>query len=261
VARINLRIAFPEWSEAQRERVLEAALANMARGLVEVAFLRDLRRENLDELFEFEGLERIDRARAASKSGAAIALTGHFGSFELLAPVLSLRGYPVSLVYRPRTDPGIERIIDGWRTRAGVETIPRGQAARATLRALRDGRCVGMPLDQDVGRREGVFVPFFSRLACTRDGPARIAVRAGVEVVPIFLFRIGASARHRVRVYDPVPLVREGDPDAAARENTWRMNKVFEAAIREAPDHWAWTHRRWRTQPPGDPRPYPSRRR
>jgi KDO2-lipid IV(A) lauroyltransferase len=107
-----------------------------------------------------------------------------------------------------------------------------------------------MPLDQNASRREGVFVPFFGRLACTRDGPARVAMKTGTPVLPVFIERIGDTMRHRVRAEPPLELVPEGaDRDAALVENVARMTAAIEAAIRNAPDQWIWTHRRWKTRP------------
>jgi KDO2-lipid IV(A) lauroyltransferase len=121
---------------------------------------------------------------------------------------------------------------------------------------------LGVFYDQDSPRSEGVFVPFFGRLACTRDGPARLALRLGVPVVPAFLYREQDGEHHTLRIHPPVALP-EGAPDAetATVELAARMTHAIEQAVRERPDLFAWAHRRWRTQPPGEPRPYPSRRR
>jgi len=108
-------------------------------------------------------------------------------------------------------------------------------------------------------------VPFFGRLASTRSGPIRIAMRLGVPVLPVFMGRQRDGRSHVVRVEEPLDLVRgaeaEADPEAAIVENVARATRCIEDAIRDAPEQWVWTHRRWRTQPHGEPRPYPSKRR
>jgi KDO2-lipid IV(A) lauroyltransferase len=172
---------------------------------------------------------------------------------------MALRGFPITIVYRERA-PALEALMRSWRELHGTTTIPRGSAARGVLRALREGRIVAMTLDQDTPRREGIFVPFFTRLACTRDAPARIAMRTGTPVMPAFLFRRDGSHRHEIRCFPALALEPAGgDAEGALRENVRRMVRAIEEAIREAPDQWAWSHRRWRTQPPGEARPYPSR--
>jgi KDO2-lipid IV(A) lauroyltransferase len=209
-----------------------------------------------------EGLENLEVARKESESGGVIALTAHFGSWEFLAAAMVARGLPVTLVHRARDNPLLEELIGSLRERGGSELFTRGSAARAAIRALRDGKILAMTYDQNCGREEGVFVPFFGRLACTRTGPPRIAMRTGAPVLPVFVERQDGSARHRVRILPALELLPEGeDREAAVRENARRMTQAIEAAIRRVPDHWAWVHRRWRTQPKGEPKPYPSRRR
>jgi KDO2-lipid IV(A) lauroyltransferase len=255
-ALVNLRIAFPGWSEFRRRSVAEASFANLGRGLAELAFLPRLTPENVREVVALDGLEHLEAAQRASPCGGVIALTAHLGNWELFAAAVGLLGIPLTVVYRERS-PLLEGLVRGWRERGATLTVPRGSAARATLRALREGRVVAMPLDQDSPEHEGVFAPFFTRLACTRDGPARIALRTGAPVLPVFLLRRGTSGRHLFRIRPALQLDPAGaDASHAVLANVRRMNAALEEAIREAPEQWTWTHRRWRTVPPGEPRPY-----
>jgi KDO2-lipid IV(A) lauroyltransferase len=261
VGRVNLRIAFPEWTESRRRSVLAESCANLARSFVELALLSREDPEELRRLVTIEGLEHLEKARQVSKTGGVIALTAHLGSWELLAAAMVAYGLPVTVVYRTRDNPLIEELLGSLRSRGGSELFARGSAARAGLRALREGRILTMLYDQNCRREEGVFVPFFGRLACARTGPPRIAMRTGAPVLPAFVEREGSSARHRVRILPALPILPAGgDPEAATRENARRMTQVIEEEIRRVPDHWIWGHRRWRTQPKGEPKPYPSRR-
>jgi KDO2-lipid IV(A) lauroyltransferase len=246
----HLRIAFPEWRERERRAVLERSFANLARSFVELCTLGSLSREELRALVDVEGFEHFEAARRVLPGGGVVALTAHFGNWEILAAIMAAHGIPIAVVQRPRDNPLLDDLAGRLRAAGGVELLPRGSAARGVLRALRDGKVVAMPLDQNAARREGVFVPFFGRLACTRDGPARIAMKTGAPVLPVFIERIGDTLRHRVHAHPPLDLVPEGDDrDAAVVENVARMTSVIEAAIRHAPDQWIWTHRRWKTRP------------
>ena len=104
---------------------------------------------------------------------------------------MTAHGIPIAVIQRPRDNPLLDELVAEIRGHNGAEMLPRGYAARAALRGLRDGKVVAMTLDQNASRREGVFVPFFGRPACTRDGPARIAMRTGAPVFPVFIERIG----------------------------------------------------------------------
>lgn len=259
-ARVNLRIAFPERSERWRQRVLEESFANLARSFVEFAQLARLDREALRGRVAIEGLEHLHEARRRSRTGGVAVLTAHFGSWELLQAAMAAEGFPLAVVARRRDSPIVDELVARLRGRGGTELLRRGNAALGARRALREGRILAMPLDQNAPRDEGMFVPFFGRLACTRDGPVRLIMRSGASVLPVFVFREGGGGHHVARVQPPLELAAGDDREAAVRENTARMTRVIEDAIREAPDHWTWIHRRWRTAPPGEPHPYGRRR-
>lgn len=261
-ADINLALAFPEWSEAERRRVLVASFANLGRCIAEVFLLQGDRREQLLDGLTIEGLDHYETAKQVSESGGMIVLTAHFGSWELCGAAMAHRGYPLSVVHHDVGNPYLERMVSGWRHAAKVEEIRLGRAAMGVFRGLAKGRLVTLLLDQNAQREEGVFVPFLGRLALTRSGPASIAMNRSVPVLPVFVFRVGGTSRHVVRVYPPLEIEPgDADPEAALTRNVARMNLAIETAVREAPDHWLWAHRRFKTTPEGEPSPYPRSRR
>ena len=257
VARENLRIAFPHWSEAEREAVLVRSFENIGRSVAEFARLGRLGPEALRERVRLEGLEHVEAARAQSKTGGVVAITGHFGSWEMLAAAMAAHGYPFVAVQKPRESPLLDAIVERYRRAGGAEVLARGNAALSVMRSLAEGKAVAILYDQDAPKDEGVFVPFFGRLASTRDGPVKIALRARAAVLPVFLHRVGTSSLHVARFRAPIPMVRGGGIplEEAVRENARRMTLAIEDEIRTAPDHWSWVHRRWKTQPPGEPAP------
>jgi KDO2-lipid IV(A) lauroyltransferase len=254
-ARVNLRIAFPEWSEAERERVLAASFENLGRGLVELAWLGRRDPRTLAASVRVEGAHHVSAARARASGAGLIVLTAHFGSWEFFAAAMAAHGFPVTTVHRARDDAGLDEVLREQRAEAGAAYLQRGGAAFGALRALQRGDLLALPFDQNAHRGHGVFVPFFGRLAATPTGPVRLAMRTRAPVVPAFLARDGADPlRHVARFYPPLELA-PGDGDAIVLENARRMTRAVEDAVRSAPEQWVWAHRRWRTQPDGEPRP------
>jgi KDO2-lipid IV(A) lauroyltransferase len=149
-----------------------------------------------------------------------------------------------------------------------LEELKMGpRAVTGVLRALRKGRKLVLLADQNAKPEEGVFVPFFGHLACTRSAPALIAMRRGVPILPAFVYREGQSARHVVQLSPPLELESSAvEPEKALLTNVARLTRSIEDAVRRAPDHWLWLHRRWRTRPPtsdamkGGETLYPTRR-
>lgn len=261
---MNLELAFPDRTHAERERILQRSFENTGRSLAEVVLLHGRHREEMLERVRVEGLENLAAARASTPHGGAFILTGHFGSWELGGAVFASRGYPVTSVHRARGDRGLEELATRWRETSGQEVVALGEAGLGALRAVRSGRLVLMLIDQNARRREGVFAPFFGVPASTRFGPARLATRLGVPVVPAFIHRVGEGGDHVGRIHPALELCREADEPSAAgavlEENVARMNRVIEDVVRAEPEQWMWAHRRFRTRPPGEPPLYPVRR-
>ncbi|MBW1882661.1 MAG: hypothetical protein JRJ58_03990 [Deltaproteobacteria bacterium] len=266
-ARINLQIAFPERSPESRERILLESFANLGRSFAEVCQMHvqdnAIDGRGSSRLFDrvsIVGRENLARAERLSGQRGALVLTAHFGSWEFCAAALSRQALPVSVVQHGFENPHVEQIVTAWRQRAGLETLTMGGAALGVFRALARGRYVALLMDQNASLEDGVFAPFFSRLASTRSGPVLLAMTRETPVVPVFFFRVGKSGEHVARI--GAPLILEGaqqDPEKALVRNVERINAAIEAAIREAPEQWIWSHRRFKTQPPGADSIYPSR--
>ena len=254
---INLAIAFPERSAAERRAILVASYRNLGRMVAECAHLGRLTPANVRSVVGFadETYWAHVLPRQPTMSGILV-LTGHFGNWELFAYTHGLLGHPVHLVHQTIKNPLIDAFVARLRGRAGTRLLRKHGAARGVLRALEECNVMVLPLDQNASRRTGVFVDFFGRPASTNSGFARIVARTGVPVYPAFLVREGTGPRHRIVILPRVPFASMADRDQAACEFTQRCTAVLEDMIRRHPDHWLWTHKRWRTRPLGEPNLY-----
>ncbi len=253
----NLAIAFPDKADAERAAILVASYRNLGRMIAECAHLADLNATNVRDTIRFAD-DRIwtEEIQPHLASQGILVLTGHFGNWELFAYAYGLLGHPVSLVHQAIKNPLVDGYVERLRSGGGTRLFRKQEAARAVLRALKERAIVVLPLDQNQSRRAGVFVDFFGLAASTSDGLARIALRTEAPIFPVFLVRDGASAHHRIVFLPRVEFPSIEDRDFAARELTQRCTAVLESMIRTHPDHWLWTHKRWRTRPLGEPELY-----
>ena len=246
----NLAIAFPEKTLEEREAIGEASLVHLARLAAEVATLRTWRARIKDYVSFAPGKEARYREIAAQGKGLVFA-TGHIGNWELLAQRVAA-DHPSAVIARTGSDPGLTELVGKMRAEGGVETLWREDpgTARAMIRSFKQGKLLGILIDQDT-KVQSMFVPFFGRLAATPRGAADLALRFKVPL-------LAGSARRRgprrgdgheidfVEVpYDPEPPDRE----AEVRRLTAVCTAVHEAAIRSRPEEWVWMHERWRTRP------------
>jgi len=243
MARENLRRAFGgEQPPAALDRLGLRSFEHLGMNIAEACLFFFRPPSVLLSRVELNGTEHVEEA--AHRGKGVLVLTAHYGNWELLAASHRLSAYPLSVVMRPLDEPAIDRIVERFRLRSGVELITKRRGLREIVDALRRGRMVGILLDQNASRAEGVFAPFFGIPASTSKALAVISLRTGAPVVPIFIRRF-EGGRHRVEVLPAIPVPASGD----VAEYTAAFNRSIEAAIRRAPEQWFWIHNRWKTRP------------
>lgn len=258
---INLAIAFPATSEAERKRILRASYVNLGRSAAEYIRLGGFFYRRLLRRVTYDGFERWQEIRRRHAGSGAVVLTAHFGNFELLPAAHAMHGQQISLVHHTQRSIAADALFTFVRERAGVEIMRKHSAARAVLRALQQGEMVGVPFDQNAKRSEAIFVRHFGELAATSSGLARLVRIARVPVVPVFIVRNPDQRSHRIVIGEEIPLVHTADAEADIEENTRRFVAVIEEMIRRHPEQFLWLHRRFRTRPIGAPLVYEEHRR
>lgn len=249
----NLEIAFSELSIGERRRLLRQAFGNLGRLLgVFSHFSND--HQHLKELVVCEGLDHLTDAQAAGHG--VILFTGHIGAWELSSFALSLFDHPLSFLVRRIDNPKIEAMVDRARARLGNRTIDKRSAAREMLEILRKGGTLGILVDLNTLDREGIFVDFFGRSASTTFMVAKLALRTGAVVLPVFAPWDKERDRFLLKVDPPLSIERTGNEEEDVRRLTRQYTRIVEDYVRRYPDQWLWIHRRWKTRPPGDPDMY-----
>jgi KDO2-lipid IV(A) lauroyltransferase len=251
VALDNLARAYPALSLRARARLARRASQHLGMTLIELARVLERPLDATLERIRLEGLEHLRTAMATH--GRVLLLTAHLGNWELLAAAHRLTGFPLSIVVRPLDAPWLDALAERLRRSTGVELIDKRGALRPVLEALRRGRMIGILMDQNAARREGVFVDFFGRPASTSRSIALLAVRTRTPVVPVFARR-DPDRRHTVVIHPALSPPDTNGAEAAVVELTARCTTAIERAIREVPEQWLWSHDRWRTRPPGEAR-------
>src|ERR671917_1304276 len=252
----NLELAFPEKSLGEREEILRGSFVSLGRQLGEVSQFPRATAERLREVVEYDGedVKLLDLARERGRG--VIFLTAHLGAWELLCFAHSAFYSPLHFLVRPLDNPRVEELIEGMRTRFGNQPIDKGAAALTAMRLLRRGGTLGILADLNTQPREGVFVPFFGRLACTTTGAAVLALRTDATVIPVCAPWDEERKRFVFHGGPVLELVRTGDAARDVELNTARFTAAIEEQVRRFPDQWLWIHKRWKTRPPGEPELY-----
>jgi len=250
VAMINLRIAFPQWTDAQRRGVIRKLVRNLGCMASEFAHFPRWTRKNIESIVVLDGHENFLAGRSCAKG--VLFLTGHLGAWEVSSFAHALYGFPLHFMARQLDNRRVDALVNRYRCLSGNQPIYKNESARAMLTILRDSGTIGILADQNTLPEEGIFVDFFGTPACTTTGIARVALHTDAAVVPGYAWWDEAIRKYRLRFEPPVELVRTGDTEADMRVNTENFTRVIEDFARAHPDQWLWVHARWKTRPQGE---------
>ncbi len=247
----NLRLAFPEKTEAERRAIARATYRNLGRMAPEFLLVPRMSREELDRVFVYDGWENYEAAKARGRG--VIACTGHFGNFEVLAAAHTRRGVPIAMISRAMGKSGANDLWRRIRRSSGVKDIvvQKGETLKAARRAIDSGWVLGYVIDQNQPLRRAIFPLFFGVPAATSATPAVLAARTGAAVVFTVAVPQG-DGTHRVVIEGPLELPHTGDRERDALAFMQDLNDRLERRVRAHPEHWYWLHRRWKTRPAGE---------
>jgi KDO2-lipid IV(A) lauroyltransferase len=250
----QLAIAFPDRTATERDAIARRSLRHLAWLAAEVVTVPRWRARLPGYVGLAPGAEPLFRDAMARGRGL-LYVAGHVGNWELMAQRVPLLGpWPAATIAKATPDRRLNALIERSRAAGGVETLWREDpaTARAMIRCFKQNRILGILIDQDT-QVQGVFVPFFGRLAHTPRAAADLALRFRAPVI------VGTCRRRGPRPGDGHEVAAVEipyDPDAPDREAeavrlTAACTAVLEDAIRRNPSEWVWMHERWKTAPSG----------
>jgi KDO2-lipid IV(A) lauroyltransferase len=246
IAADNLRRAFPEWDEARVQRTARGVYAHFGTVLLDLLWMEGRPVEELLALADIEGVEHLQAARTAGRG--VVAPSGHLGNWEIQAVASVPLVGNVAMIARPLDNPALDRRLVGLRTSTGNTVIYKQKALAQVMKTIREGGIVAILIDQNVQGRDGIFVRFFGRPACTTTVAAALALKTGCAIVPVRCL-LQPSGRYRMVYGPPVEWAGTGRRDEDLAALTQTLTSVIEGWVREAPEQWLWLHRRWKTSP------------
>jgi len=245
----NLAIAFPEKSPAEREQIARAMWANLGRVMAETMQIDRI-------LADGDRLEIVNRhvfARYRDKLGPAIGVSLHMGNWEFAVwPLTAAKANPAA-VYRTIKNP----YVDAYLRQQRRDLYPGGllgkgkvdgsweegqKTARQIMDFVRAGGRLGLVCD--LYDKYGLAVPFFGTPAKSVVIPGLIARRVGARIWMARCVRVGTYSRFKIEIKElKVPRTANASEDVATI--TAAMQRQFETWIREVPEQWMWSNRRW----------------
>lgn len=244
--RANLLRAYPGTDEEPtrlREALFARSYSRMGLLFIELFILLGPFRWFARRHCVLEGYENWKQASARGRG--VLFLSSHVGNWELMCATGGLHGMGLMMVTKLLKPQWLHDAIERGRASCGVTGAYEPKTLRLVLKQLNQGGTVGFVLDQYAGPPVGVRVPFFGIPVGTSTAVATLAKRTGAAVVPVVNYR-RADGKVVVRIEPALDWIADDHPDRELARNTARYTEVIEGHVREFPDQWLWTHRRFK---------------
>ena len=245
IARTNLEACFPQHSASERLRIEREHFLVFARSFLDRFILWHGSQARIRRLCRLEGFHHFEALR--SQGRPVIVLAPHFVGIDAGGIRLMIEHPGVGAMYARQTSQALNDVMTQGRSRFNSTMMLRNEGLRSAVRLLRSGGVFYFLPDMDLGARDAVFVPFFGVPAATVTSLARLAKLTGAAVLPL-VTELRAEG-YVSRFYPPWDESVLDDSEQSARA----LNALVEARVREMPAQYLWTHRRFKTRPPGAP--------
>lgn len=190
------------------------------------------------------GLEHLTRYKNSSERGAVI-MTCHSDNWELMGGAFAQNGIPLVGVAKKQKSADADKFINEFRTLIGMHITYRS-GVREMYKMLDEGHFIGLIMDQDVGRDDGVVVKFFNRATNFVTGAASMSRFRKIPIFPAFMHK-NPDGTHTLEISPPLYVEKTSDKHADIKRMTQRLATLIEQHVRKYPDEWFWLHDRWKS--------------
>ena len=235
----NIKRAIPDSNLENLNKITKLMWNNYGRVFAEYMFIKDFRTGKLNKNIELEGQEILEEIKKNNKP--VVFISGHFSNFELMAMYLEKSGINLSAIYRPLNNIFLNKIMERIRKKYICKNqIKKGIGGMKKLISLKkDNYSTALMIDQRVS--EGIASDFFNQQALTTTIPAQLIKKFNISAVPIFIERV-EDINFKIVVNKPIFFAEE----TSIEEITNKLNQILEKMIIYKPEHWIWSHNRWK---------------
>tara|TARA_E500000178_G_scaffold355384_1_gene427823 strand:- start:3045 stop:3905 length:861 start_codon:yes stop_codon:yes gene_type:complete len=235
----NIKRAFPNINEKNLKNIETSMWNNYGRVFAEYMFMKNFRSGNLASNITIEGEEILDELKKNKKQ--VVFISGHLSNFELMAMNLEKKGINLATIYRPLNNIFLNKIMEKIRKKYICKNqIKKGVGGLKNLVKLkRKNFSTALMIDQRVS--EGILSNFFNKKALTTSIPAQLVKKFNIPIVPVYIER-EKDIKYKIKIDNPLIFSNENSIQYITDE----LNKVLEKMILKKPDHWIWSHNRWK---------------
>mgnify|MGYP001437687018 CR=1 FL=1 len=235
----NIKKALPSANKADLELIIQSMWENYGRILAEYVFLKDFRKEKLNNYLEIEGIEHLNKVKDSNEQ--VVFVSGHFNNFELMAMQIEKSGINLAAIYRPLNNIFLNGIMEKIRKKYICRNqVKKGIGGMKKLILLKKKNySTAIMVDQRVS--QGIRSNFFNQEAFTTTIPAQLVKKFNIPIVPIYIERTN-GINFKMTVNQPINFSK----DHSEKQITDELNQLIGKMIMLKPEQWIWSHNRWK---------------
>ena len=242
----NLRMALPEADAPTIRAIAWRNFRNHSKAYADLMQLPRATVSGLKPLLKVRNQRFVDEALSAGKG--VLVVSAHMGSWEVAAAIWSATITPVALFAEELEPPELYDWYRTTRQRLGISVLPLNRTGlKQVVQALEAGEMIVTAIDRDVAGT-GIQADFFGQPAPIPTGPAAIALRKGVPLLPVCVYRLPDDT-YMAEGWEPIWAEPTRDREADVRALTERLVRHLELIIRQHPEQWHMPHRIWEESP------------
>ena len=248
IMRVNLKMCFASLKDDEIERLIKKNYYNFALFGAEFLLNQNTTKEQILSKISFENEELFNSV--LSQNRPIIVQTAHYGNWELFSLAMAARYGAVSIIGRALDSAKMNEILSANRTRFDIELIEKKSAVKQALKALNNRRLLGILVDQNTAKNEGLECEFFSHKIMHTHAASVFASKSGAIIIPAFIERDESKDdSFKIVFYEPIDmqvLSQNHSKEEALRLATQAQSDATAAQISKKPDEYFWMHKKFK---------------
>ena len=248
IMRVNLKMCFATLKDDEIERLIKKNYYNFALFGVQFLLNQNTTKEQILSKISFENEELFNSV--LSQNRPIIVQTAHYGNWELFSLAMAARYGAVSIIGRALDSAKMNEILSANRTRFDIELIDKKSAVKQALKALNNRRLLGILVDQNTAKNEGLECEFFSHKIMHTHAASVFASKSGAIIIPAFIERNESKDdSFKIVFYEPIDmqvLSQNHSKEEALRLATQAQSDATAAQISKKPDEYFWMHKKFK---------------
>ena len=248
IMRVNLKMCFASLKDDEIERLIKKNYYNFALFGAEFLLNQNTTKEQILSKISFENEELFNSV--LSQNRPIIVQTAHYGNWELFSLAMAARYGAVSIIGRALDSAKMNEILSANRTRFDIELIEKKSAVKQALKALNNRRLLGILVDQNTAKNEGLECEFFSHKIMHTHAASVFASKSGPIIIPAFIERNESKDdSFKIVFYEPIDmqvLSQNHSKEGAIKLATQAQSDATAAQISKKPDEYFWMHKKFK---------------